>query len=215
MKKVKIISFDIGNTLIQLSHDGFCAEFINKTGLSKEVLYPLFFEHFLTKNYSLHDAVHKVCSIIGFKNPQKLIDEFQPSPVFLFDDTMYVLESLSKKGILLVAISNCTPWESGGIDSVGLNRYLQKVFYSFDIGAAKPDPAIFQFVQKTLGVLPQNFLHVGDSLLADIEGALSVGWKAVFLNRGNNVKDSEIGKYKVPIIKNLSELIYMIDQEIV
>jgi len=214
MKEIKIISFDIGNTLIRLGNEGFCSEFRIKTGLSKEVLNPLFFKHFLTKNYSLHDAVYKVCSIIGYKHPQKLIDEFQPAPVFLFDDTIPVLEQLLRAGILMVAISNCTPWEAGGIDAVGLNRYLQKVFYSYAIGAAKPDPAIFLYVQRTVGVSPENILHVGDSFIADVEGAQAVGWQTVLLNRDNRSTECDIGNSKTPIIKSLSELIYIVKQSL-
>ena len=209
---IKVISFDIGNTLIQLGDGGFCEEFCIKTGLSRETLRPLFYEHFLTKNYSLNDAVYKVCRIIGFNNPQKIIDEFKPLPSLLFEDAIPTLEQLYAIGITMVATSNCTPWEAGGLEAFGLDRYLKKVFYSYIIGAAKPDPINFQFVQKFIGVPAKNILHVGDSYIADVEGAISVGWQAVLIDRNNKSGDNENRRTKIPIIKDLRELLYIVMQ---
>jgi HAD superfamily hydrolase (TIGR01509 family) len=213
-KKIKLISFDIGNTLIQLGNEGFCSEFSNKTGLTRDELRPLFFEYFLTKNYSLHDAVYKVCSVIGYKNPQKIIDEYQPSPIFLFEDTIPVLEQLYNKGISMIATSNCTPWESGGLESLGLDKYLKGIFYSYVIGYAKPNPAYFLHVQKAFGVPPENILHIGDSHTADYEGAKAVGWQAILLDRDNKTIDFNNGNNKITVIKNLTELIYSLQSNL-
>jgi HAD superfamily hydrolase (TIGR01549 family) len=210
MKNIKIISFDIGNTLIRTGNEGFCKAFSIKTGLSFEELRPLFIAHFLTKKSTLQDAVQKVCSIIGYKNPKKIIEEFQPSPVFLYDDTVPALELLLRKKVTMIAISNCTPWEAGGIESCGLNKYLQRIYYSYDIGAAKPDPVIFQYVQKSVCVSPENILHVGDSCIADVEGAKAVGWQAVLLDRDNKSIGCDEVIREMPIISSLRELIRLI-----
>lgn len=202
----KVVSLDIGNTLIRLANEGFCTEFRIKTCAPREKLRPLFFEHFLTKDQPLEDAVYKVCEIIGYDSPQKLIDEFIPAAAFLFDDTVPALKEMKKACIPLVAISNCTPWEAGGLELLGLNEYLSAVFYSYTLGWAKPNPAIFRHVQRSIGVEPENIIHVGDSWTADVEGAKAVGWHAVFLAREEASLPPEDTKLKVPVIRSLKEL---------
>lgn len=206
MKDVRVISFDIGNTLLRLGGNGFCVDFAVKTGLSIEVLRPLIYEHFLTQRRSLNEAVFSLCRVIGFENPQKLVDEFQPAPVSLFEDTIPALDHLRAKGITMVAMSNCTPWEAGGLEALGLGQYLEDVFYSFAIGAAKPDPAMFRHVQKALGVSPANIVHVGDSSVADIDGARAVGWKAVLLDRTSDRNERRNSGADVPVVRSLLDL---------
>lgn len=206
MGTVKIVSLDVGNTLIRLENEGFCTEFRTKTGAPREKLRPLFFEHFLTKDQPLRDAVYMVCKIIGYDNPQTLVDEFKPASVFLFDDTIPALEEMSKAGVAMIATSNCTPWEAGGLESLGLDQYLKKVFYSYAVGAAKPDPAMFIHVQDSMGTAAENILHVGDNWSADVEGALAAGWRAVFLARDGETPVRECNRFDVPVIRSLREL---------
>jgi FMN phosphatase YigB (HAD superfamily) len=125
---IKVISFDIGNTLIKLSSKGFCTEFSIKTGIELEKLRPLFHKYFLTKSYTLQFAVEKVCNIIDYKYPQKIIDGFYPSPVELFEDVLPTLKYLKNKGITTIALSNCCPWEATGIEELGLKAYIKKIF---------------------------------------------------------------------------------------
>lgn len=206
MKNVKVVSFDIGNTLLRLGGEGFCVDFAQRTGMTKEQLRPLFYKYFLTKSYSLSEAVFDLCRVIGFDRPQALVDEFRPTPVALFEDTIPTLDQLRNDGIAMVAISNCTPWEAGGLEPFGLERFLQEVFYSYAIGAAKPDPAMFHHVQRTLGERPENIVHVGDSRVADIDGATTVGWRAVLLDRaGTSSKEPRVSP-GVPVIRSLREL---------
>lgn len=206
MKSVEVISFDIGNTLVRLGSGGFCVEFGAKTGLPMEVLRPLAYEYFLTKRWSLEEAVYEVCRVIDFKNPQKLIDEFRPAPGFLFEHTVPAMERLLADGVPMVGISNCSPWEADGMEGLGLNRYLREIFYSYAIGAAKPDPAIFLHVQKVVGVSPENILHVGDSRIADVEGAMAVGWQAVLLDRDGKSIEREGTSSGIRVIRSLREL---------
>lgn len=206
MRDVRVISFDIGNTLLRLGGAGFCADFAAKTGTPQELLRPLIYEEFLTKPRPLRDAVYAVCRAIGFENPQKLVEDFRPDPVSLFEDTIPALDKLQAEGITMVAISNCTLWESSGLHTLGLARYLKDVFYSYAIGAAKPDPAMFRHVQKTIGAAPENILHVGDSLVADIDGARASGWQAVLLDRAAEWNEPRNTGVEVPIIRSLLDL---------
>ena len=203
MSVVRAISFDVGRTLVRLKGNGFCVDFAEKIGVNAEALRPLFYEYCLTKQYSLQEAVFRLCEEIGYKQPQRIVDEFRPSPVALFEDTLPVLKRLHSEGFIMVAISNCTPWEAGGLDALGIGEYLKEVFYSFIMGAAKPDPVVFRVVQGVLGEPPEHILHIGDSRTADVDGAKAVGWRAALLDRGGQDHVPSDAPDGVPVIASL------------
>ena len=65
----------------------------------------------------------------------------------------------------------------------GLDRFFDSVHISTRVGAAKPDPAIFQAALNYYGIEPGQTWHVGDSLREDVEGALAAGLKAFLIDR--------------------------------
>ena len=60
---------------------------------------------------------------------------------------------------------------------------LDALAISEEVGAAKPDPAIFRQALAGLGVAPEQVTMVGDSWENDVLGALGSGMAAVWLNR--------------------------------
>ncbi len=60
---------------------------------------------------------------------------------------------------------------------------LDALAISEEVGAAKPDPAIFRHALSGLGVAPEQVTMVGDSWENDVLGALGSGMAAVWLNR--------------------------------
>jgi 2-haloacid dehalogenase len=78
------------------------------------------------------------------------------------------------------------------------------VVTSEDAGAYKPSPLIFQRALALLGLPPDEVLHVGDSLHADVAGARAAGIAAVWVNRrGRPVPD---GLDPALVIGNLTDL---------
>jgi putative hydrolase of the HAD superfamily len=47
----------------------------------------------------------------------------------------------------------------------------------------KPDPRIFALLLQRAGLEPERTLHVGDDVVADVEGARRAGVTPVWLNR--------------------------------
>ena len=47
----------------------------------------------------------------------------------------------------------------------------------------KPGPRIFEAALESLGVRPADVIHVGDSLVADVQGASRLGMRTVWVNR--------------------------------
>jgi HAD superfamily hydrolase (TIGR01549 family) len=73
----------------------------------------------------------------------------------------------------------------------GLEHCFDAIVISGEIGAAKPDGAIFHQALRELGVAPGEAWHIGDSLAGDIGGAHNAGLaRAVWINRGGAVRQS-------------------------
>ncbi|MPS78650.1 MAG: hypothetical protein E2591_11295 [Achromobacter sp.] len=60
-----------------------------------------------------------------------------------------------------------------------LNAYAM----SYDAGAVKPQPRIYQFLLKKLGCIADEVLFVGDTVVADLEEPRAFGMQACLLNR--------------------------------
>jgi putative hydrolase of the HAD superfamily len=74
------------------------------------------------------------------------------------------------------------------VDHAGWRPYLSAVVVSADVGAIKPDPAIFRAAERALGMTgsPRGaILHVGDDPRADVAGARRAGWRAAWLHADN------------------------------
>ena len=102
--------------------------------------------------------------------------------------------------------------DTGGdelVTKLGLAGLFHLAVTSGDVGAAKPDPAIFRAALSRAGVEPYEAVHVGDQLSSDVQGALAVGIRAVLLDRDGNHP-----RYRdCPRIENLSELPALLDDE--
>ena len=69
------------------------------------------------------------------------------------------------------------------------DQHLSAILISEEVGVRKPRREIFEAVVQEMGCAPNEILHVGDNLVADVEGAASLGMRTVWLTR--QVKDPE------------------------
>ncbi len=67
------------------------------------------------------------------------------------------------------------------IASAGLDGQFEGVFISGEVGCQKPDPQIFHHAARALGVQAADCLHIGNSWVSDIEGALAAGADAIWV----------------------------------
>ena len=76
--------------------------------------------------------------------------------------------------------------------------HLSSVVISEEMGIRKPRPEIFEAVVDELGIPPEELLHVGDNLVADIEGAAALGMRTVWLTRKVKDPDAALAAYQGP-----------------
>jgi putative hydrolase of the HAD superfamily len=103
---------------------------------------------------------------------------FRPYP-----EVPAVLAALGEMQIARVVVSNWDVSLREVLDRTGLAPLLDGVVISAEVGAAKPDPAIFARALELAGVGPAEALHVGDTADADLAGARAAGVHGLHLDR--------------------------------
>jgi HAD superfamily hydrolase (TIGR01509 family) len=100
-----------------------------------------------------------------------LIDPMNWTP---YPDTADVLRGLHSQGIRTAVVSNIAFDLRPAFTRIGAAGDVDEFVLSFEVGAVKPDPAIFEAALTKLGVAAQDAVMVGDSEEAD-GGARAVG----------------------------------------
>jgi HAD superfamily hydrolase (TIGR01509 family) len=91
-----------------------------------------------------------------------------------YPDTAEVLKGLHLRGIKTAVVSNIAFDVRPAFAAIGATDYVDEFVLSFEVGAIKPDAAIFETALGRLGVKAAHAVMVGDSDEAD-GGARAVG----------------------------------------
>lgn len=110
-----------------------------------------------------------------------------------YADALETLPLLRAQGYRLVVVSNWDVSLSGVLHDARVLD-VNAVLTSAQVGAAKPDPAIFEAALALAGVAAEQAVHVGDSPAQDVEGARAAGVPAVWLCRGEPRRRAHAGR---------------------
>jgi HAD superfamily hydrolase (TIGR01509 family) len=97
-----------------------------------------------------------------------------PSSWTPYPDTADVLKDLHRQGIKTAVVSNIAFDVRPAFEAIGVADSLDEVVLSYEVGAVKPDAAIFETALARLGVEAAHALMIGDSDEAD-GGARAIG----------------------------------------
>ena len=107
----------------------------------------------------------------------------------LFDDVRQFMEVLRRAQLRSALITNgASDTQREKLSALGIEKWFHVVVISGEIGVAKPDPSTFAFALNSMGVAPENWWHVGDSLTTDVAGAKMARLTSVWLNRRGLVR---------------------------
>lgn len=109
-------------------------------------------------------------------------------PPALCSGAANAVRGLAARGIALGIVSN-TGRTPGSVlrrylERQGLLSYFAAVSFSDEVGVRKPEGEIFRRTLTKLGSAPGEAAHVGDNPVADVEGARSLGLRAVHYTAG-------------------------------
>ncbi|WP_018632270.1 HAD family hydrolase [Neomegalonema perideroedes] len=99
----------------------------------------------------------------------------------LFPEVAPLLEALRARGLKIGLCSNLA-FEYGRVVR-RLPPDLDARLLSYEVGAVKPEPEIYQAVCAALRIRPEEALFIGDSLKADVEGPRAFGMSAARIQR--------------------------------
>lgn len=114
--------------------------------------------------------------------------------ISLYPDTLSTLDQLSQAGFKIALCSNlAAPYGKAVYPLLsGFDAYA----WSYEVGAIKPDPQIYQYLIDQLACTADEVLFIGDTPLADVEGPTAVGMSARLINRkGGQMLNDVLPKY--------------------
>lgn len=111
-----------------------------------------------------------------------------------FAEVRPTLERLARR-YALASLSN----GNADLRLIGLDDLFSISLNAIEVGAAKPEPLMFQEICRLLGARPDQIVHVGDAPEHDVQGGRNAGFRTVWVNRtgrdwpGGPQADAEIG----------------------
>ena len=91
---------------------------------------------------------------------------------------------------IYIASNGATVNARGRIASTGLDRYIDGLFVSEDMGATKPDAAFFDICLDRIGEPGSSCIMIGDSLSSDMLGAKNASLDSVWFMPSGDVEEA-------------------------
>lgn len=214
MSQIRAILWDIDGTLMDfaLAERNALQQTFQEFGL------PAYSEE-LRQEYSLINKRYWTAMELGkITKPQVLVGRFQElfeiygidialaeefntvfqlhigDEVHFFPNAMELVQDFKSRGYLQCAVTNGTKLaQDRKLVKSGLNRILDYVFISEDVGFEKPSADFFRTVFRSIGhYQPDEAIIVGDSLTSDIQGGKNAGIRTCWFNPQGMVQNLDI-----------------------
>jgi putative hydrolase of the HAD superfamily len=128
----------------------------------------------------------------------------------VFPDVTPALAALRQRGLVIGAVSNWDWQLPELLHALDLVKQFDFIAASSRVGFEKPHAEIFQWALEQAKVAPEEAIHVGDHLDADVAGAQGVGIQPVLIDRRDRFQPVDVPE-GVPLIRSLTELIPIVD----
>lgn len=128
-----------------------------------------------------------------------------------FADVIPALRDL-RRHYRLVSVTN----GNADVSQTPLNGLFDLSLTAADVGAQKPDPALFRNALEWAGLVPALGLHVGDHPFLDVEAARGFGMAAVWVNRDGQTWPDELVRPEAEVadLRQLGKRLASIRREI-
>ncbi|MCF1420108.1 YjjG family noncanonical pyrimidine nucleotidase [Mangrovimonas futianensis] len=119
----------------------------------------------------------------------------------LFEETLDILDYLYPNYRLHIITNGFSEVQYNKIKNSKIDHYFKTITDSEKVGVKKPHPNIFEFALDLAEASKDSSIMIGDSLEADVLGALNCGLDAICFN----IKNENVGT-EVKQIRNLLQL---------
>jgi HAD superfamily hydrolase (TIGR01509 family) len=120
------------------------------------------------------------------------------------------IAALERLGIPVAVLSN--GWNPLQVAKARLAGFGGTVLASADLGVQKPDPAAFAALARELDTDPGRCFYVGDDPRADVGGALSAGFQAVWLDHEGKKYPTDLPP-PTYVVRSLEEVLALVAAE--
>jgi putative hydrolase of the HAD superfamily len=115
-----------------------------------------------------------------------------PTKTNLFEGAHQTLQYLHGKYTMHLITNGFKESQELKVKGTDIKKYFDQIIVSEDVGVNKPDPAIFQHALDRAGAEKETSLMIGDSIEADVRGALGFGMDAIYFNPAGLNKPADV-----------------------
>ncbi|MCR4617649.1 MAG: YjjG family noncanonical pyrimidine nucleotidase [Lachnospiraceae bacterium] len=110
---------------------------------------------------------------------------------------------------IYIASNGATINAKGRIASTGLDKYIDYLFISEDMGVTKPDTAFFDICFEKIGEPKSTCIMIGDSLSSDMLGAKNASIDSVWFMPSGNIEKS-MAEYDINYVASSFDELYTV-----
>jgi len=209
LKNKSHIFFDLDNTLWDFEKNSALAFETIFTKHNLDINLDAFLEHYIPINLKYwklyrdekisqidlrHNRLKDVFDLLEKDSNKELIDllsneyiVYLPQFNNLFDGALEILEYLKPNYSLHIITNGFQSVQDGKLKNSKIEHYFQTITNSENAGDKKPNPIIFHYALQKANAHKHQSVMIGDSLEADIDGALNFGVDAIYFNEFNSV----------------------------
>lgn len=198
---IKVISFDIGGTLLKNKENKDRKDNYNIKNLSLLVnadydeVRSAYKNIFQKKNGTLMELTKLFCDSINIKVNDEIIEFFtnkfkSNEEASINKEDLDLIRRLKEKGYIIILFSNSCVLQENKLQGKDLQN-IDYVFYSYDLGYTKNEEESYKIIEEKLGYKPNEFLHIGDDLKSDYLSPKKYGWNSLYYTKEKN-NDYEI-----------------------
>jgi putative hydrolase of the HAD superfamily len=136
----------------------------------------------------------------------ELLTSHLDGQVHVYEDSRPALRGLRERGVRTAIVSNCDHAARPLIEELGLDREVDALVLSFEVGAHKPDPAIYRAALDALGTGPEHAVFVDDQP-AYLDGAAALGISTRYIRRASEPWEGHHDPGSHPTIATLMALL--------
>jgi HAD superfamily hydrolase (TIGR01509 family) len=185
---IEFVFFDLGNILFSFDPNRACGNVADRLGLEASDVYAAVYGSGLQTDFEsghIRQGVflQKLRGSLGIAEEQLSDTDLLDALSNMFDpiDTMLeVLGKLRMQGVPIGVLSNTCRSHWNWINRMPAGKYLKQLdayVLSFEVGAMKPDPAIYEAAEQAAEVAVERILFLDDRQ-ENVDAASSRGWRS-------------------------------------